>query len=80
MKLEVPCLIDIFRQKPLEYDMRISTKVEQPVRRTTNFGLRTFSYVGAKLWNDLPQDHFNVLDMELEDFKCFLKRYTGSSL
>ena len=34
--------------------MRDSCIIEQPKRRTTTFGLRSFSYVGDNVWNVLP--------------------------
>ena len=49
--LNPPCLNDIFSNKCVPYRMRDSSKIEQPERRTTMYGLRSFSYVGAKVWN-----------------------------
>ena len=49
-KPNAPCLHDIFVLKEVPYDLR-TPKLEQPNRRTTNYGLRTFSYLGFKLWN-----------------------------
>ena len=51
--LNPPCLNDIFSKKCLPYRMRDSFIIEQPKRRTTTFGLRSFSYVGVKVWNEL---------------------------
>ena len=52
--LNPPCLNDIFSNKSVPYRMRDSCMIEQPKRRTITFGLRSFSYVGAKVWNELP--------------------------
>ena len=72
-----PCLRDMFTIKPLEYNMRNSTKLWQPTRRSTTFGLRTVSYVGAKLWNDLPLDSIDINDIDLNEFKEFLLNIDG---
>ena len=48
-----PSLNDIFSKKCVPYRMRDSGMIEQPKRRTTTFGLRSFAYVGAKVWNEL---------------------------
>ena len=58
------------------YDVRV-TKLEQPMRRTTNYGLRTFSYIGSRLWNLLVQEYPEVPHMDLGQFKTFLKHWTG---
>ena len=47
--LNPPCLNDVFSKKIVPYRMRDSCMIEQPKRRTTTFGLRSFSYVGAKV-------------------------------
>ena len=72
-----PCLSDLFTVKPLEYNMRNSTKLVQPARQGTTYGLRTVSYVGAKLWNDLPFDSIDIYDMEVDDFKQYLREING---
>ena len=50
----------------------------QPPRNTTNFGLRTFSYLGSKLWNDLPAQMKNIDDIEEPGaFKAILINWEG---
>ena len=44
---------------------------------TTSFGLQSFRYAGAKLWNELP-DHFRK-DMSLDQFKNLINTWSGSS-
>ena len=61
--LNPPCLNDIFSKKSVPYRMRDSCKIEQPRRRTTTFGLRSFSYVGAKVWNELPTYRKETTDL-----------------
>ena len=47
-------LNDMLTPKQVPYQMRDSSLLEQSRCRTTTFGLRSISYIGAKLWNDLP--------------------------
>ena len=67
-KLNAPCLHDMFKINKTSYDVRV-TKLEQPLRRTTNYGLRTFSYIGFRLWNLLVQEYPEVPHMDLGQFK-----------
>ena len=62
-KLNAPCLHDMFKNNDTPYDVR-ATKLEQPLRRTTNYGLRTFSYIGSRLWNLLVQEYPEVPHMD----------------
>ena len=50
--LNPPCLNDIFTPKYMPYQMRDSRLLEQSRCRTTTYGLRSMSYIAAKLWND----------------------------
>ena len=61
------CLNNIFSKKSVPYLMRDSYIIEQPKRRTTTFGLRSLSYVDAKVWNELPTYLKETTD--LNDFK-----------
>ena len=65
--LNPPCLNDIFTKKCMPYSLCDSSIIEQPKRRTITFGLRSFSYAGAKLWNELPNYVKGMAD--LSDFK-----------
>ena len=73
--LNPPCLNDIFSTKCVSYRMRDSCIIEQPKRRTSTFGLRSFSYVGAKVWNELPTCLKETTD--LNDFKSLLDTWNG---
>ena len=62
-KLNAGCLHGIFVLKEVPYDMR-TPRLKQPIRRTTTYGLCSFSYLGAKLWIDfviylIDQEHRN---------------------
>ena len=76
--LNPPCLNDIFSKKCVPYRMRDSSIIEQPKRRTTTFGLRSFSYVGAKMWNELPTYLKETTD--LNHFKSLLDTWNGPDL
>ena len=66
------CLNDLLEVKSTSYSLRNDVRVVQPKRRTTNFGLRTVSYLGAKLWNDNLALLADTLDEDLFMFKSFL--------
>ena len=76
--LNPPCLNDIFSKKSVPYRMRDSCIIEQPKRRTTTFGLRSFSFAGAKVWNELPTYLKETTD--LNDFKSLLDTWNGPDL
>ena len=57
--------------------MRSAIILEQPVKFGTTFGLRSYSYLAAKLWNDLPNYMKNISDMDLDTFKANLKHWKG---
>ena len=78
-KSNAPCFHDIFVLQEVPYDLRIQ-KLEQPNRRTTNYGLRTFSYLGSKLWNEFLSDFNYTCDTDLDGLKFFLKHWEGPSL
>ena len=76
--LNPPCLNDIFAKKSVPYRMRDSCILEQPKRRTTTFGLISFSHVGAKVWNELPTYLKETSD--LNDCKSLLDTWNGPDL
>ena len=76
--LNPPCLNDMFTPKQVPYRMRDSSLLEQSRCRTTTFGLRWISYIGAKLWNDLPS-YFKETTC-LTDFKLILQTWSGPDL
>ena len=59
----------MFKNNNTPYDVR-ATMLEQPLRRTTDYGLRTLCYIGSRLWNLL-------VHMDLGQFKSLLKQWTG---
>ena len=47
--MNAKCLNDMYSAKHLNYSMRRCVKLVQPQRKTTTAGLKTVSYLGAKL-------------------------------
>ena len=47
--LNPECMASLFDLKHTDYSMRNNYIIKQPKRNTTTFGLRSISYVGAKL-------------------------------
>ena len=68
--LNPECIRDMFEVKALEYSLRNPVKVLQPKKRTTSYGLKTVSYTGAKLWNDLS--HVLNSSVDYNEFKSLL--------
>ena len=57
--------------------MRDPAKLVQPKRNWTTFGLRSFTYLGSKLWNDLPND---FKDADLALFRDRLRQWDGPTI
>ena len=77
-RLNPKCISDLFELKSTSYSFRNNVKVLQPKRRTTTYGLRTISYTGVKLWNDLLPILCNVGDLDI--FKSSLTLLTEDCL
>ena len=68
--LNPKCISGLFELKPTKYSLRNPVKLVQPMKRTSTYGLRSVSYTGAKLWNDLSPLLSN--DVGIEDFKSLM--------
>ena len=70
-QLNAKCINGLFEVKSTRFSLRNPVKVLQPKKKTTTYGLKSISYTGAKLWNDL----FPILNnnVELDVFKVSLK-------
>ena len=75
-RLNPSCLHDLFTKNEVVYDLR-TQKLEQPKRRTTTNGLRTFSYLGSKLWNLLASEYSEVNDIDYQRLKFLIKYWAG---
>ena len=68
---------DLFTEKPLSFILRDPYKVKQPKVKTTKFGLHSLRYSGAALWNKLPSELKQIID--IDNFKYLLKTWNGPS-
>ena len=73
------CLHDSFNSKMSPYDLR-TTHIVQPKRNTTTHGLRSFSYLGSRLWNNLVNDFYLLCHIDYNGFNAFIKYWTGPNL
>ena len=76
-QLNPTCITTMFDIKEVPYSMRNPIKIIQPKRKTTHYGLRTFSYTGAKMWNELPFGLTSIDDIEITEFKRLLNTWEG---
>ena len=68
-------LHSLFQIKKQPYSMRDEYILVQPKKSKTNFGLRSVSYFGSHIWNDLPT-HIKQAS-GLQEFKAALKNWRG---
>ena len=70
---------DMFSINRTKYSTRNPLKLVQSMKHTTTYGLRTFSYAGARLWNSSKiLDGANDLnDISLNDFKSRARGWNG---
>ncbi len=57
------------------YSLRDDNKLKQKSFKTISYGKRSFAYMGAKLWNSMPQDIKNSIT--LSEFKNRVKAWDG---
>ena len=68
-------LSELFVEANTPYDTRDKCKLIQPLKRTTTYGLRSFQYYGAHVWNMLP---INMKAAQtLREFKLLVKSWPG---
>ena len=68
---------DLFEKKK---NRLLLNRSVQPQRRTTTHGLRSISYIGAKIWNNLPLELNSIKDMSIDEFKNLLKTWRGPDI
>ena len=68
---------NLFTLSDTPYDLRGGKSITQTSVETTTFGLKSFKYEGAKLWNNLPSQM--KCASSLKDFKVLVKQWTGPS-
>ena len=70
-------LHDLINIKETKYSFRYDNLAEIPTVRTTRYGLKSFRYSAAKLWNELP-NHFRT-EQSFSQFKSLINSWNGSS-
>ena len=68
-------LSSLFEKSNVPYQLRDNNKLVQPLKRTTTFGIKSFAYFGAHLWNSLP--HHIKESVSLYNFKSLIKKWSG---
>ena len=68
-------LSELFVKADNPCDTRDKCKLTQRLKRTTTYGLRSFQYYGAHVWNMLP---INIKAAQsLHEFKSFIRSWPG---
>ena len=68
-------LRSIFEIRNIPYVLRDSSRLDQPLKQTTNYGLRSINYLGSKIWNTLPMHIKNSPD--IISLKLALRGWSG---
>ncbi len=66
---------DLFGEKDKIYNLRSAVSLKQPKCNTVTYGLNSFRYKGAKIWNDLPNKIKNSI--KLAEFKHQIEKWQG---
>ena len=78
-EINTPAMNDLFTQNDVPYSMRNSMKAIQRKRKTATYGLRSISYLGPKIWNELLSKNSDIANMDLQCFKTFIRTWQGPS-
>ncbi len=66
---------DLFEEKDIIYNLHSSVSLTKTKCNTVTYGLNSFWYKGAKIWNDLPTEIKNSIT--LAEFKNQIKKWQG---
>ena len=77
LRLNAECLHGIFKTHVVPYDLW-TTNLVQPKRQSTTYGLRSFSYLGSRLWNELVKDYPFLCEINYVEFKEFIEQWGWS--
>ena len=69
----------MFTTKDLSYSLRNPLPVIKPIKNSTNFGLRSITYLGSNLWNNIKNTTMKQTK-DLDEFKTELKALNVSKL
>ena len=64
-----------FSTQQHSYSLRGGEKLNQPIVNTNKYGLHTFRYEGAKIWNEMPLHIKSAND--LDEFKAKIRQWSG---
>ena len=70
-----PQYMSLFSKSQIPYSLRDNNKLIQQRMKTTTFGIKSFTYYGVHLWNSLPIDVKNAVN--LKSFKRLVKNWQG---
>ena len=73
------CLHGVFKFNSTSHEQG-SDKLIQPKRRTSSNGLRSFSYLGSKLWNDLVNSDPAIANCDFNEIMVFLKQWEAPDM
>ena len=68
---------DFYKTKDLSYSLRDPYKIEQPLTKTSSYGLNSLKYSGATIWNKMPLHLKETI--EIQSFRRLIKSWTGPS-
>ncbi len=74
-KISPNYVCEMFEIHNVNYDFRDPFPLQQRSYKTITHGRRTFSYMGSKLWNDLPNDIKCITS--IEEFRSMMKKWDG---
>ena len=82
MKKKNPTYIQkLLSEKITPYVLRDPSLLTQPRTDSTNLGLKSFSYLASKWWNDLDnnlkQEIMSIEEFDPYEFRSILKRWCG---
>ena len=69
------CLHDLVSYKNNSYNFRYQNTAEVPRTRTTRYGLQSFSYRAATIWNSLPNEAREMSNFN--QFRNFINIWDG---
>jgi hypothetical protein len=68
-------LSDLLEEKSHDHNIRSERNASQPKVNTISYGINSFRYKGAKIWNSLPNNLKN--SASLDEFKKLVKTWYG---
>ena len=75
--LSPPCLSDLVKFKNCTYNFRYKNVLEIPKVRTVSYGLNSFRYTSAVLWNSLPSEFRQ--ESSFSQFKNLIQNWNGNN-